>query len=91
MDASAGGGIVMETVKKAGLEEALGQVAKVLAFGQQKYPSNDWNTYPPEKHLHAILRHLGRGDALDEETGLPHAAHAAARCMMLLGVLNAKR
>lgn len=77
----------METVKKAGLIEAIKNMNEVLAFGQQKYPNNDWATYPPEKHLHAILRHLGRGDALDEETGLPHAAHAAARCLMLLGVI----
>lgn len=77
----------METIKKTGLTKALSNMNKVFEFGQKKYPNNDWATYPPEKHLQAILRHLGKGEALDEETGLPHAAHAAARCLMLLGVI----
>lgn len=67
---------------------ALLQVGEVAGFGEEKYErlnymkGYDWNL-----NYDAMQRHLGlfwSGVDLDEESGLPHLAHAAWHCLALL-------
>jgi hypothetical protein len=66
---------------------ALDEVARVLAFGAQKYSAENWRGGIHYSRLIAAgLRHMmavSDGEDFDEETGLPHAAHAMC-CMMFL-------
>jgi len=57
------------------------QIWEVIEQGNSKHPNDDQTA---EEHIEAALRHL-RKDGVDEESGLPHQAHVAARC--LLGLL----
>lgn len=61
--------------------------AKVWEYGAKKYARNNWqkgmNWSVP---LACALRHLAKfqaGEDLDEETGLPHIAHAMCNLRML--------
>ena len=68
---------------------ALDEVAKVLTYGAQKYPPNNWRclSNPRKRYFDAAQRHtwaIARGDVNDPESGLPHAAHAIACLMFLL-------
>lgn len=59
---------------------AIDEMAKVMTFGAKKYAPNGWQTVPDGKnrYLAAALRHafaISRGEVMDSETGLPHAAH----------------
>ena len=61
--------------------EAISLVVKVLTFGKRKYGRENWQLLPDAKnrYLAAALRHIARrqcGEALDEESKLPHTAHA---------------
>ena len=65
------------------------EVAKVLTAGAQKYSAENWRHVPDlrRRYIAASKRHinaLSRGEAVDEETGLHHAAHAVC-CLMFLG------
>lgn len=56
-------------------------VAKVLAAGAEKYAVDNWKWVPKGKRRYwaAALRHIWAriwGKILDDETGLPHLAHA---------------
>lgn len=68
--------------------EALREVAKVLAFGAQKYDPWNWKKGMDWSRLHgAALRHLfawAEGEEGDPETGLSHLAHAACCVLFLL-------
>jgi hypothetical protein len=68
----------------------LEQVALVLTFGARKYAAFNWaNGIAYGRLLGAALRHIFaymRGQDLDEETGLPHIAHAIAELMFLMGM-----
>lgn len=68
--------------------EALELVAKVLTFGAKKYGDHNWRKGMKWGRLHAAaLRHLSawaRGMDLDDESGLPHLAHAACCLLFLL-------
>ena len=59
---------------------ALEEIAKVLAFGAQKYAAHNWrNGIETSRLISAALRHLmayNDGEDLDPETGLSHLAHA---------------
>ena len=63
-------------------------IADVLTFGADKYEPRNWERGFPYGRLYgAAMRHLlawwgGQDD--DEETGLPHLAHAATCIMFLL-------
>ena len=68
--------------------EALEAVVEVWTYGANKYADRDW-----EKGLAwgrifaALMRHMWafwRGESLDEESGLPHLAHAAWCTLALL-------
>ena len=67
---------------------ALEQLARVLDHGQHKYAAWNWKKgFPYSRLIAATLRHVFafmRGEDLDPESGLPHAAHAMCCLMFLL-------
>ena len=69
---------------------ALNQVAQVMTFGAGKYGDRNYEKGMKwGRLLGAALRHLSkwaRGMRMDDESGLPHLAHAAACCLMLLAL-----
>lgn len=61
---------------------AIDAVARVSTFGAKKYDWKGWETVPEgfERYSDAMVRHLiaeGKGEVLDSDSGLLHAAHAA--------------
>jgi hypothetical protein len=60
----------------------------VLAFGAKKYSARNWeNGIAYSRIMGAILRHTMaylRGERLDKETGLSHAAHICCEAMFLV-------
>jgi hypothetical protein len=70
--------------------EALLATAKVFGFGAQKYAKHNWRKgIELTRLLDSVGRHLlelQQGNDIDEESGLPHAAHAIAGLMMFMGV-----
>ncbi|UXN05240.1 dATP/dGTP diphosphohydrolase domain-containing protein [Bartonella sp. HY761] len=76
--------------------EPLLQIAKVLAFGAQKYGDHNWRSQTDGGFVWgrlyaATLRHLfafWNGEDLDAESGLPHLAHAACNIIFLLEFMN---
>lgn len=68
--------------------KALVKVAEVMTYGADKYEAYNWaKGLNHSRLMDATLRHLYshmNGDDLDEETNLPHLAHAAASILMLL-------
>ena len=70
--------------------EFIEELSEVLTVGAQKYADNNWKNVKPfeDRYFAALLRHLfawrkSQQEARDEETGLPHLAHAAC-CLMFL-------
>lgn len=68
---------------------ALLEVAKVLAYGANKYGDNNWCTLSnlEERYVGAAGRHgnaAARGQILDEESGLHHVAHQVCSLMFVL-------
>ena len=73
---------------------SLKDLADVLTFGSKKYDDDNWMKVDAWKRRYysAAMRHLQSwysGDTLDEETGLPHLAHAMC-CLMFLNELTKK-
>jgi hypothetical protein len=73
---------------------ALCLVSDVLTFGAKKYLPNNWKHVEngPERYLDAALRHITAymtGEKKDQETGLPHMAHALC-CLMFIADLEAE-
>ena len=67
----------------------LEQVAKVMAYGAEKYDADNWKHLggARPRYFAAALRHLfawWRGETDDPESGLPHLAHAACNVLFLL-------
>jgi hypothetical protein len=67
---------------------ALEETVKVLTFGAQKYEPDNWQHVPDSKrrYFDALQRHLWawkQGEQIDQESGLPHLAHAMC-CLMFL-------
>lgn len=65
------------------------EVGMVLAFGAQKYAPDNWRKVTPlrSRYLAAAQRHINalkKGEQMDPESGLHHAAHAVC-CLMFLG------
>ena len=72
----------------------LEEVVKVLTFGAKKYKAENWRYVPRgrARYTDAALRHLaaiGKGEALDSETGLSHYAHAI--CSLLFAFWHSRR
>jgi hypothetical protein len=68
--------------------EALSHVVDVLTFGAKKYAPDNWRQVDGWRwrYFRAGLGHLvawWRGEKLDQESGLPHLAHAAC-CVLFL-------
>jgi hypothetical protein len=72
---------------------AIGELAKVSAFGATKYQWDGWRRVDDglARYSDALVRHLvteGTGEVLDPDSGLLHAAHvfwnAAARLELIL-------
>lgn len=67
---------------------ALNEVAKVFAFGANKYGDHNWRGGLNWSRLAgASLRHITAwisGETLDPESGCSHLAHAACNILMLL-------
>lgn len=64
-------------------------IVKVFTFGATKYGDNNWqgldNGY--DRCKAALFRHLSKhesGEIYDEESGLPHLAHAAWNALVLI-------
>ena len=68
--------------------EALGYVARVYAFGAKKYSDHNWRKgYAWSLSFDALFRHASApmcGEWFDEESGLPHLAHAVFHCLTLM-------
>ncbi len=68
-----------------GLADAVNVVALVLSGnGKDKYPHKNWMRVSHEEHAHKCAGHIRRAGATDDDSGLPHEAHAAARALMAL-------
>lgn len=68
---------------------SLEHVAQVLTFGAKKYAPDNWRKVDGWRwrYYRAALGHLlawWRGEKLDQESGLPHLAHAACCVLFLL-------
>jgi len=75
---------------------ALAGLAAVLTFGAAKYSPDNWRLTPASEYRerwgNALMRHFEawrRGEDLDDETAMPHLAHAFC-CLMVLLALSAK-
>ena len=73
---------------------AIDSLAKVLTFGAKKYAPNSWQNVEDglERYRAALLRHtfaMQRGELIDEESGLPHSAHAMC-CAAFINELEGK-
>lgn len=70
----------------------LAPMAWVMRGGAKKYSRGGWEQGKPEdvqRYIAAVLRHLGSveaGEQLDQESGLPHLAHAACSMVMACGL-----
>jgi hypothetical protein len=67
---------------------ALEETVKVLTFGAKKYEPDNWQFVPDSKrrYFDALQRHLWawkQGEQIDQESRLPHLAHAMC-CLMFL-------
>lgn len=68
--------------------DAVEQIVKVLQHGAKKYAARNWEKgLMLSRPFAAMLRHLTawwRGTDTDEESGLPHLAHAGCCLLFLL-------
>lgn len=75
-----------------GFANALIEVSKVGTFGAEKYSEDGWLYVDnaQERYTDAMLRHHlddARGEALDKESGLLHAAHRAWNALAVLELM----
>lgn len=71
--------------------EVFTYVVKVLTYGARKYAAWSWLHVPNaiERYRAAALRHIMAdisGELLDQETQLPHLAHAICCILFIMGV-----
>ena len=68
--------------------EALAQIAKVMAYGRNKYKAHGWREgIAWSRIIGSSMRHLTAfldGEDNDPESGLPHLAHLGCDVMFLL-------
>jgi hypothetical protein len=74
--------------------KALDEVARVMEYGTQKYDRLNWSKVDDtERYISASLRHLSayqRGEFYDDESGLPHLAHAITSLLFVLEIKSSK-
>jgi hypothetical protein len=68
---------------------AIEKVAEISTFGARKYAWKGWESVPEgvERYSDALVRHLvaeSKGEVLDPDSGLLHAAHAAWNALAVL-------
>lgn len=68
--------------------EVLDEIARVYAFGSEKYDDHNWTKgYDWSLSFDSLIRHataFWRGEDVDPESGLKHLAHAAWHCIALI-------
>ena len=68
--------------------QALDDVARVYGFGANKYAIHNWaKGYDWGLSIAALERHISafkQGENIDQESGLPHLAHAVFHCLTLI-------
>ena len=73
----------------------LEHIAGIYTYGASKYADNNWrHGIQWGRVFGASMRHLWafwRGEDLDQESGLPHLAHAAFGCLTLLEYMETHR
>lgn len=73
----------------------LKQLVQILTFGAEKYGENNWQLCEnPDRYIDALFRHVEAfraGQTLDEETRMPHLAHALCCCLFCLYFDNERR
>lgn len=66
----------------------LWEVARVYGYGAEKYANRNWEKgYDWGLSYDAMMRHLNQfwqGEYLDDESELPHLAHAVFHCLALM-------
>ena len=75
-----------------GFSRSLEEVGKIGTYGAVKYSPNGWVevTNGIERYTDAMYRHLteeAKGNQLDSDTGLLHAAHAAWNALARLDLM----
>ena len=75
---------------------AIEAVASVSAFGASKYAWKGWESVPDgfNRYSDALVRHLayeGKGEVVDPDSGLLHAAHSAWNALARLELLIKER
>lgn len=93
------GGVKYDGGKPAIFRGALGYfpraieaVAEISTFGARKYAWKGWESVPDgfNRYSDALVRHLaeeGKGEILDPDSGLLHAAHTAWNALARLELL----
>jgi hypothetical protein len=62
-------------------------IGRVLTHGAEKYGENNWQHVQKERYIAAAYRHLlsyQTGEYLDDDSGLPHLAHAITSLAFVL-------
>lgn len=72
-------------------ERGLEEVVKVLTYGARKYGDDNWREVEdgPRRYYDAAMRHLmayRQGHWTDDESGLPHLAHAMASLLFIMAL-----
>lgn len=70
--------------------DAIEPVVDVLTYGANKYERDNWRRVKnaDQRYIAAALRHISayqRGEELDQETLMPHVAHAVCCLLFILG------
>lgn len=77
--------------------DALEEVGKILTYGIKKYPhpEENWKVNSTKEDIPryeaALLRHMSKhmqGELLDEESGLPHIAHAVTNGLFIISLMK---
>lgn len=72
--------------------EALKEVCHVLEYGANKYERNNWlKPTNGDVSFACLMRHMMKwqaGEAVDEESGRSHLAHAACNILQMLYMLE---
>lgn len=80
------------TLHEIGLGPALEALERLALKGREKYPKDDWLERGSEEHLEHAYDHADAaisGATYDVETGERDALHAALRCLMAVGCIEA--
>lgn len=72
-------------------DRAMEDVVKVLTYGARKYGDDNWREVEdgPRRYYDAAMRHVvahRQGIRLDDESGLPHLAHAVASLLFIMAL-----